>query len=189
MNRESNEWLSALVDGELDKQRMEIALSHLLEDDDSRAQWSRYHLIRDALNQRVVLPHDDRLRADIEAAIAVEAPHSPPPQGVKLTHILFRNRWIKPLTQLGMAAAVAVVAVVSLRPSGPELPLPVQADVGNPYPTEQARLVNNYRLKQKRRTDYYFGTYLFNHNAALVWVPADGTMRHAPVLPAEQGRE
>jgi len=97
------ERISTLMDGELEGQEAEAALTQLSRDGGARDDWERYHLISDALRSHYLLSRE--LSKSVSARLAEEptvlAPRrrSMVPQGVR-RHAL------------SMAASVAAVAVV-----------------------------------------------------------------------------
>lgn len=72
MNEEIRIQLSALKDGELERDAARFLSSRLSSDEGLRSEWSRWHLIGDVLNRRHVALNSD-LSAAVAAAIAADA--------------------------------------------------------------------------------------------------------------------
>ena len=53
MSKESLEHLSSLMDGEINKDTGRFLIRRLGSDDEMRATWARYHLVRDCLRHQV----------------------------------------------------------------------------------------------------------------------------------------
>lgn len=118
---ESEAWLSALLDGELDGEEARRAIARLGEDAGAARRWSEYSLIGDAM--RGCLADSASLDARIRAALAEEptvlapVPASPP------SH--------RPYYWLAAAASVAAIAwgVLHVSPRGGDAPaVPVAAN-------------------------------------------------------------
>ncbi len=116
MQKLTPEQISACVDGEATSQEMDA----LVHDSEAHQTWSRYHLIRDALQQE--LPNDldfslaDRVAAEIDNEPTVLAPRS---------NASKKNVW-QSAVGLAVAASVFAVVVGVWRPqnsdvAGPEL--------------------------------------------------------------------
>ena len=73
MNEQIRIQLSALKDGELEKDAARFLCSRLAGDEGMRSEWSRWHLISDALNQRHSRLCGDDLSAAVAAALANDA--------------------------------------------------------------------------------------------------------------------
>ncbi|MFZ4791224.1 MAG: sigma-E factor negative regulatory protein [Candidatus Competibacteraceae bacterium] len=145
--------LSALVDEQLDALEINLALRRLSRDRGLQACWERYHLISDALQGHLPDTLDPAFAARLHEAIANE----PLPQST----IKPLPAWYKPVTGFGLAASVALVALVGIQMKTPDVAstpiaqtaasagsigIPVQAAALNPPLTNdpaQARL-NRY---------------------------------------------
>jgi len=104
----SDERISALVDGELDKQEHQITVDELLACDESRKAWGRYHLIGDTLKHSLPngIAHgfSSRVMAALDNEPTVLAP---PPQT--------KSSWGQRAAGLAVAASVAAVAVLGVQ--------------------------------------------------------------------------
>lgn len=111
MSKETREHLSALVDGEISLETSRFLVRRLGADEDLRATWSRYHLVRDCLRHQDGAFAGEDLRSRIGQAIENERPER--------TIRPIPLRWLKPAAGLAIAASVALMAIVAV---GPNLP-------------------------------------------------------------------
>lgn len=109
------ESLSALMDGEAD----DLALRRLVQESATDAalaeKWGRYHLARDLIHSR-----GSRLSSGFSRRVAAAIDAETVSQPVSVTG----NKLLQPLVKFAVAATVAVVSVITLRPglNEPELP-------------------------------------------------------------------
>ncbi|TRW49595.1 hypothetical protein FM042_01645 [Aliidiomarina halalkaliphila] len=126
MTEHQNEKLSALVDGEQDRDTMQA----LVENASHRERWFRYQLASAVVRGDAVAGH----RFDISAAVAAEIAKSPvhaPASSSLLSAMqrwLRRSSWMRPAASMAVAASVAVVTVVAVQQ------LQTPEDVINPAP-------------------------------------------------------
>lgn len=106
--------LSALVDEQLDAMEINLALRRLSRDRTLQVRWARYHLISDALQGHLPDALDPAFAARLHEAIAAE----PLPQPA----IKPLPAWYKPVTGFGLAASVALAALVGIRMNPPDVP-------------------------------------------------------------------
>jgi len=117
------EQVSALLDGELAREESALVVRRVVRDEGLKATALRYALIGDALRGELPGrgPADlvSRVRAGLEEAPALRQPSRP---------------WARYAAGFGVAASVALLAVVSLRGGAPgEAPVPVSAtEVASP---------------------------------------------------------
>lgn len=109
MSEQLREQLSALLDGELPRDELRFLLRRLDADADSMQCWSRYQFASGVLRRQVATP----LRVGFAEALMLRLAHEPRPVGVRRGGSLLR--WAG---GGAIAAAVAVVALVSTRPAG-----------------------------------------------------------------------
>ena len=104
MSKESLEHLSSLMDGELSRETGLFMTRRLSSDEALCETWERYHLVRDCIRQpgskQIVTGLCARISASLEAE---DAPVLSPWQ---------KNRWLKPVSGLAIAASVAMMAIV-----------------------------------------------------------------------------
>ncbi|MEP7044377.1 MAG: sigma-E factor negative regulatory protein [Dokdonella sp.] len=111
MNQTIHEQLSALMDGELERDEMRFLLKRLETDRDLPPRWARYHVVRQTLRRQelVGLPATfaDAVMVRLEAeAVVVRTP---------------RAAWLRWGAGGAIAASVAVAALVLTRPAGDPL--------------------------------------------------------------------
>lgn len=111
------EQLSALMDGELERDQTRFLLKRLESDDGLSLRWARYHVARQSLRrQEVVVLSDDfasRVMARLESETTVQHRHMAP--------------WLRWGAGGAIAASVAVMALVLTRPDGAPSPEPLAA--------------------------------------------------------------
>ena len=103
---DSNEDLSAFVDGELQGPARDRVVDALYGSSDLRRAWARFHLIGDAMRKVGPVPGADSIVADVSAALCAEqvVPFRPPPA----------RSGLRPLAGLAVAAAIAAIAVLGI---------------------------------------------------------------------------
>lgn len=114
MSKETREHLSALVDGEISLETSRFLVKRLGADEELRATWTRYHLIRDCLRHQDGSIAGEDLSVRVSRALENEQPVKP---SRKLP-----TRWLKPAAGLAIAASVALMAIVAVGPGVPDLP-------------------------------------------------------------------
>lgn len=103
MKADFNEQMSALLDGELDRDAQDRAVSRLTEgDDEILDRFGRYRMIGDILRGETAAVPDSVAMRVHQALLDEPTILSPRPS---------RSRWLKPVAGLAVAASVAVVAV------------------------------------------------------------------------------
>ncbi len=109
MTEQINDQISAFIDDELSAEESTLLVRRFERDPNARAQALRYTMIGAALRGEVLEPHSSALRRRITAALdgAVPATERPAPR--------WSARYARPLLGLGIAAAVAVAAIGTLR--------------------------------------------------------------------------
>ncbi len=100
---EGNEHISALMDDEFDHH----SLNELLQDDDLKQTWTRYHLIGDCLRDHLPGQIDSNFAQRVRAQLADEP--------TLLAPVARSNHGLKPLMGFAIAASVALVAVLGIR--------------------------------------------------------------------------
>ena len=124
--QERNSQVSALFDGELDPAQAELVTRRLLKDPTLRASWSRYAVIGASLRGdplsvpsrgRVDLAGRVRLAVEREPVLAVDSPSQ-----VAAAPVPVVSRWRTMAWGSGLAAGVALMAIVVMRQQAPEAP-------------------------------------------------------------------
>ena len=137
MSDKLKENISALMDGELATRSASQTIDILLESDEWRAHWSRYHVVRDVLRHKAYPDSGGELCQRMRRCLADEPLHFPSPR-------LLPRRWrqtLRPLAGVALAASVAVVAILAVRslgdlpgqPESAQAP-PVQVAASSPTP-------------------------------------------------------
>lgn len=103
---DSNERLSAFVDGELEGPERERIVHALYDDPELRRTWERFHLIGDAVRGTGPVPGADAIAGTVGAALSGEPV-------VRLKPRARRSR-LHPLSGLAIAAAIAGIAILGL---------------------------------------------------------------------------
>jgi len=114
MSIETREHLSALVDGEISLETSRFLVKRLGADEELRATWTRYHLIRDCLRHRDGWIAGEDLSVRVGRALENEQP-------AKHSHRL-PTRWLKPAAGMAIAASVALMAIFAVGPGLPGAP-------------------------------------------------------------------
>lgn len=109
MNKQFEERLSALIDGE--ETQSNDVLSRIQQDDELRRRWQRYHLISDALKGHL----DGRSFPDISSRVSQTLEHEPTILAPKRTTPSRIQHWYKQAAGFAVAATVATVAVVTVQ--------------------------------------------------------------------------
>jgi len=178
MNEQKREQLSALIDDELTQEASSV-IESLLEDDEAKETWARYHLIGDSL--RGHLPGQiGNISANVSQAIASEPTILAP---AKKSANRKSSDLMKPVMGFAIAASVAAVAIFNVQQANqisetgqiPETGQPVIAQssiaTGQPsFTTSIAtpQLVNQEtaqaQIYQAVNIDYRMNRYLVNYN-------------------------
>lgn len=114
MSDKLKENISALMDGELATRSASQTIDILLENDEMRVHWIRYHVVRDVLRHKAYPDSGGELCARMRSCLADEPLHFPSPR-------LLPRRWretLRPVAGLALAASVAVVAILAVRGAG-----------------------------------------------------------------------
>jgi sigma-E factor negative regulatory protein RseA len=148
MNTDMKEQLSALMDGEVDRNALRFALRAADADPALRATWSRYHAARDVLRREPAMFAADGFADSLMARLDAEDAQVADRRGGTI------GRWVRYASGGAVAAAVAVVALMASAP-GTRQQMPQQAEAlassrtlpaaGDPKPAtsiDVARAVN-----------------------------------------------
>jgi sigma-E factor negative regulatory protein RseA len=112
MSKETREHLSALVDGEISLETSRFLVKRLGTDEELRATWTRYHLVRDCLRHQDGSIAGEDLSVRVSRALENEEPAK--------TSRQLPTRWLKPAAGLAIAASVALMAIVAVGPGIPD---------------------------------------------------------------------
>ena len=115
MSEKFKENMSALVDGELELRSASKTIDILLESEELKLRWSRYHVVRDVLRHKAYPDAGTQLGERVRRQLADEPLHLPLRR--RLT-----QPWratLKPVAGIALAASVALVAVLAVRAPQP----------------------------------------------------------------------
>lgn len=135
MNANTDEHISALMDGELAGSDAHPLITQLQRDTALRGTWGRYHLIRAALRDHLPDTLELNVARKVMAALAAE-PTVLAPRGVMLQARLKRLAPVlKQVSGLAVAATVTAVAILGVQTNGPEVMPTAQIATLNSAPT------------------------------------------------------
>ena len=196
MSKETREHLSALVDGEISRETSRFLVRRLGADEELRATWTRYHLVRDCLRfqEGSIAGEDlcDRVRKEIESDTALSAPRSGP------------ARWLNPAAGLAIAASVALMAIVAVGPEAPGTPQSgsdVAGESIEPFTSPQSLLPAPVSSQasfsnQAQAGNRKMNSYLLRHYQATGATSGKGFVTFVPIIitaspaePADDDRE
>ena len=169
MNEQKREQLSALVDDELAQEASSV-IESLLEDNDAKETWSRYHLIGNSL--RGHLPeHIVDISSNVSQAIASEPTILAP---AKKSSSRKSSDLMKPVMGFAIAASVAAVAIFNVQQanqiSETGRPVIAQSSIATSQPSlaTSPQLVNQQtaqaQVYQVKHIDPRLNRYLVNYN-------------------------
>jgi sigma-E factor negative regulatory protein RseA len=142
MNDETKQHLSALMDGELERDQTRFLVKRLDADAELRACWSRWHAAGDSLRGQAPAP----MRADFAARVAQVLADEAAPRRSQAGPLL---RWAG---GFAVAASVALAALLAVDPSVPTTPAPVPvAAVPAPSATPAAEVAPSPYREQDLR--------------------------------------
>ncbi|MCG8434815.1 MAG: sigma-E factor negative regulatory protein [Gammaproteobacteria bacterium] len=159
------EQLSALADGELDQVEAELLLARIQRDPELAKAWERYHLTGDAVRRSLAPVHDTDLASRVMAGIDAEGAVAQSKTDKRLGGAF---ELLKPVIGLGVAASVAMVAVMSIQNGGDDtLPSEVvpSAVITQTSTIDYSRVQPvNWNVTQQAEVKQQLNAYLINHN-------------------------
>lgn len=173
MSEQKFEKLSAIMDGESD---VDDKLIHVIDtDEELRARWQRYHLIRDAMTNH--LPEQGTL--DISASVAEVLKDEP----TVLSHMRKRlsRKIMKQAAGLAVAASVATVAVMSVQTSQLAKNDKTTSIVRIEQPRIDNSAISQARLRNQAIQSKLSG-YLVNHNEYSVTARMQGMLPYMRIV-------
>ncbi|MDH5436579.1 MAG: RseA family anti-sigma factor [Gammaproteobacteria bacterium] len=114
MRDKIKEQISALVDGELDTNERPFLIKQIETDESLRADWERYHLISDVLKGQLLHRADAGFAESVINSIEQE-----PVVTMAQRNKLLKSSALKYIAGIGIAASVAMVAVLIALPDSP----------------------------------------------------------------------
>jgi sigma-E factor negative regulatory protein RseA len=189
MNEQMREQISALVDDELTHESSPV-IDSLLQDNESKEKWTRYHLIGDSLRDHIP-EHIVDISTNVSQAIASE-PTVLAPGKKKPSNLM------KPVMGFAIAASVAAVAIFNVQQAKqfPETGQPViaQSNIATSQPSlatsiAAPQLVNQQKAQvyQVRNVDPRLNRYLVNHNEYRANTGVSGMPPHVRMVANEAG--
>jgi negative regulator of sigma E activity len=131
MTDQINDQISAFIDNELSADESALLVRRFERDGEARARAMRYTLIGASLRGELLEPHPSVLRQRIAAALS-GVPASSAPRARER----WADRWARPLLGVGIAAAVAVVAIGTLRSLNEASIAPIPATAVGAFPLQ-----------------------------------------------------
>jgi len=179
MSKDTLEHLSSLMDGELSRETGLFMARRLGSDEELRKTWKRYHLIRDCIRQpgsrHAVLDLSERMREALE-----NEPGQTVPEPAR------RNRWLRPVAGLAIAASVALMAV-GLVGQNASVP-PAQGGTQtagftspNPLPALPISEPASYS-PDSRESERRLNSYLVRHNQLASSAGRQGFVSFVPII-------
>jgi sigma-E factor negative regulatory protein RseA len=182
MSKETLEHLSSLMDGELSRETGLFLTRRLGTDQELSQAWRRYHLIRDCIRQPGGRVPVVDIAQCMRNALREETAAAPLPAG--------RNRWLRPVSGLAIAATVAVMALIAVGPgqrNAPEvapesaaLPSFSSPNVRTALPVTQAASFNPDEQTGNARLN----SYLLRHNQLSGSTGRQGFVFFVPIISA-----
>jgi len=172
MNEQKREQLSALVDDELTQEASSV-IESLLEDNEAKETWARYHLIGDSLRGHLPGQIGD-ISGNVSQRIASEPTILAP---TKKSANRKSSDLMKPVMGFAIAASVAAVAIFNVQQAKeiPEAGQPViaQSSIATSQPSLATSIATPQLVNQKTgqaqiyqavNIDYRLNRYLVNYN-------------------------
>jgi negative regulator of sigma E activity len=115
MSEEIHDQVSAFLDDELSGEECAFLVRRFERDPDARNKLIRYSLIGSTLRRELVQPDPDMLRRRLNEALNGASPPALKPPVAAATKPRWQRRYAAPLTGVGIAAAVALAALLVVR--------------------------------------------------------------------------
>jgi sigma-E factor negative regulatory protein RseA len=183
---QKEELLSAFVDEEVSKMEVRRLCKGLLSDERELARWTRYCLMRDVLRGNLPAMIDMNFATNVMVRIGMD------PLNVEVRQRVLTDRWLKPTAGFGLAASVALAAVIGFQSltntsSTPpavtqvaQIPVPAQQTFGKvSLNGARADQFSGNTLVQSPEIAARLHSYLVNHSE---YAPSQGMMPYARVV-------
>lgn len=188
--------LSAFVDGETSEFEVRRLCKALLGNDQELARLGRYHMMRDALRGNLPVRLDVNFAAGVMTVIERE-----PVDIVPISSGNWRARLLNPATGFGLAASIAVCAVLGFQSftgsSSPNSPIANIAQISPTPPSANPPLLRSASVNSSAAADTpevslannpevaaRLNSYLVNHSE---YAPSRGMMPYARVVVGYEG--
>lgn len=187
MSEKNSEYVSALVDDELDGPELQQTLEHLAHSAELRAQWSRHTLIGDALHGNLSAADSGTLQARVWQALEQEPTVLAPPRKSRIRPL------VKHAVGVAIAASVAAIAILTIPDNdlaAPETAFAPQLAQANRSEHALVQLTatgtstesSNQQLRDR------LNPYLVNHNEYSVSAGMHGVLPYARLVSQENTR-
>jgi sigma-E factor negative regulatory protein RseA len=183
---QKEELLSAFVDEEVSKMEVRRLCKGLLSDERELARWTRYYLMRDVFRGNLPAMIDMNFATNVMVRIGMD------PLNVEVRQRVLTDRWLKPAAGFGLAASVALAAVIGFQSltntsSTPpavsqvaQIPVPAQQTFGKvSLNGARADQFSGNTLVQSPEIAARLHSYLVNHSE---YAPSQGMMPYARVV-------
>lgn len=189
MAEKIHEQVSALMDDECAPEEVELAVRRLERDVALQECWQRYHLISDVIKGSAPKVIDQGFTERMRAMLDQEPPHQERISSVP------RGRaapaWRKPAIGFALAASVAAVTVLTLRPGTDLNPLqPVVSSAvepGTTAPGEEGMQLAE-AVPETDSGETRLNAYLVNHNSLASMSSVYGVMPYVRMTSYQNGR-
>ena len=183
MSKESLEHLSSLMDGELSRETGLFMTRRLSSDEVLCETWERYHLIRDCIRQ----PGSKQIVTGlcVKISASLEAEDAP------VLSTWQKNRWLKPVSGLAIAASVAMMAIVITAPQPDVVPGAAESAVStaanqpfvspNTLPLAPVSQPASYSSAQQTNSNR-LNAYLLRHNQMARTAGRQGFVSFVPIV-------
>lgn len=155
MKEKLEDQISAFLDEELPDEECQLLVRRLTRDDQLRATFGRYALVGAILRKESGIHLQPELLSRVSDAIAGEEAHELSLPGAGLS-----RRWLRPVAGAAVAAAVAVLALFSLKPT----PVDEGRLAENSEPLEEPVIVLTPDEVRPVSAPARFTNYLVNHS-------------------------
>ena len=108
MNKDPNEIVSVVMDGDLSTVQHADHIHEIMHNDELRQKWHRYHLIRDVLQGHLVQDVDSELSTRITRALEDEP-------AILSPWVSKKSRFLKPVAGLAIAASVTAAVLLGVQ--------------------------------------------------------------------------
>jgi sigma-E factor negative regulatory protein RseA len=187
MNKETLEHVSSLMDGELSRETSLFLTRRLCTDEELTGTWERYHLIRDCIRQPGTSTPMVGLSQRMQIALSEES--------ISSTQVSPKNRWLRPLSGLAVAASVALLAIVTIGPqevsqNADLVAIPAAEPFSSPNVLPSAPQTQAASFSpQTQGRDKRLNSYLVRHNQTSGSITTQGFLGFVPIVASAENIE